>query len=168
MQGPLVLENNNVSEMDDTPTGAMRKLMAGSTRPLNPPKMSGAVHGTKSSSLQPPSDSPAKSVTPLPAVPFNQPLENQPTVPIPHLDAEQVKALLQMLTAPTGASKDTGVPSDTILLKTLERVEQAERAAEERVKRLRLMLEEVSHLSGYADSLDQSELYLIMNMPIVT
>jgi hypothetical protein len=144
-QGPLVFENKDVLEMDDTPTGAMRKLLGSSSRPHHLMKTDRAVSATKTSILHVQTSSPSKSAATQPVNPVDQPHHVQPGVTLPQLDAEQVKALLQMLAVTSDVNDKAKVPEDRVLLQTLERIEKAEKAAEAREERLRTMLEEVSH-----------------------
>jgi hypothetical protein len=144
-QGPLLFENKDVLEMDDTPTGAMRKLLGSSSRPHHPMKPDRAVSATKPSTLHAQSSSPSKLAAAHPAISVDQPPQIQASVSIPQLEAEQVRALLQMLAVTPSANDKSKPPDDKVLLQTLERIEKAEKAAEAREERLRLMLEEVSH-----------------------
>jgi hypothetical protein len=150
-QGPLVFENKDVLEMDDTPTGAMRKLLGSSNRPHHMMKTDRAVSATKTSTLHAQTSSPSKSAATHPVNPVDQPHHVQPSVIPPQLDADQVKALLQMLAVSPGADEKTQRPDDKVLLQTLERIEKAERAAEAREERLRMMLEEVSPRMSLTD-----------------
>jgi hypothetical protein len=131
--------------MDDTPTGAMRKLLGSSSRPHHLLKTDRAVSATRPSTHYAQTSSPSKSAATHPANPVEQPHHVPPSVPVPQLDADQVKALLQMLAVTSGANDKAKAPDDTVLLQTLERIEKAEKAAEAREERLRTMLEEVSH-----------------------
>ena len=130
--------------MDDTPTGAMRKLLGSSSRPHHLMKTERAVSATKSLTLHAQTSSPYKPTAIHPAIPVEQAPHAQPSVTLPQLDADQVKALLQMLAVTSGANDKAKAPDDTVLLQTLERIEKAEKAAEAREKRLRTMLEEAS------------------------
>jgi len=143
-QGPLAFENKDMPEMDDTPTGAMRKLLGSSGRPHHLMKTDRTVSATKTSTLHPQTSSPSKSAATHPANPVEQPPHVQPSVTLPQFDADQVKALLQMLAVTSCAIGKAKAPDDTVLLQTLERIEKAEKAAEARENRLRTMLEEVS------------------------
>jgi hypothetical protein len=144
-QGPLVFENKDMPEMDDTPTGAMRKLLGSSSRPHHLMKTDRAVSATRPSTLQAQTSSPSKSAASHPANPVDKPPHVQPSVTLPQLDADQVKVLLQMLAVTSGANDKAKAPDDKVLLQTLERIEKAEKAAEGREERLRMMLEEVGH-----------------------
>jgi predicted lipid-binding transport protein (Tim44 family) len=150
-QGPLIFENKDVLEMDDTPTGAMRKLLGSSSRPHHLMRTDRAVSATKTSTLHAQTISPSKSAATHPANPVEQPLHVQPSVTLPQLDADQVKALLQMLAVTSDVNDKAKVLDDKVLLQTLERIEKAEKAAEAREERLRTMLEEVSHRMIPAD-----------------
>jgi len=140
--GSLVLVKD-VAEMDDTPTGAMRKLLGSSARPHQPIKMTErAAKVADSSALNPQTASPCKSAAlPLAAVTDSSPIS--PAKSVPPLDSEQVTALLKMLSATTATDSGVKVQNDPILLQTLQRIERAEKAAGERETRLRTMLEEV-------------------------
>jgi len=145
-QGPLVFENRDVLEMDDTPTGAMRKLLGSSNRPHHPMKTERAlseraVSASKPLTLNAQPGSPTKLDATQPAIPVAQPTDVQSSVRVPSLDAEEVRALLRMLASTPGR---TEAAKDKVRLQTLERIEKAEKAAEERELRLRMMLEEVS------------------------
>jgi hypothetical protein len=142
--GPLVFEIKHVQEMDDTPTGAMRKLLGSSSRPHHSMKTDRAVSATKPSTVHAQSSSPSKSAATHPVIPVAQPHHVQPSAIVPQLDADQVKALLQMLAVTSSANDKTKAPDDKVLLQTMERIEKAERAGEAREERLRMMLEEVS------------------------
>jgi hypothetical protein len=140
-----VFENKDVLEMDDTPTGAMRKLLGSSSRPHHLIKTDRAVSATRTSTLHAQTSSPSKSAATHPVNPVDQPHHVQPSVTLPQLDAKQVKALLQMLAVTSDVNDKAKAPDDRVLLQTLERIEKAEKAAEAREERLRMMLEEVSH-----------------------
>jgi len=137
--------------MDDTPTGAMRKLLGSSSRPHHPMKTERVVSATKSATLHTQPSSPTKLAATQPAIPVEQPTDVQPSVRVPSLDAEEVRALLRMLAQTPGNKDKTEVAKDKILLQTLERIEKAEKTAEQRELRLRMMLEEVSHRTISAD-----------------
>ena len=150
-QGPLLFENRDVPEMDDTPTGAMRKLLGSSSRPHHLTKTDRAVSGTKPSTLHAQTSSPSKLAATHPVIPVEQPPRVQPSAHVPQLDHDQVKALLQILAVTSGANDRAKAPDDKVLLQTLERIEKAEKAAQAREERLRTMLEEVSRRMIPAD-----------------
>lgn len=56
-----------------------------------------------------------------------------------------------MLALNAGANNNTKVPDDTVLVQTMERIDKAEKEANAREARLRLMLEEVGHIVNPAD-----------------
>lgn len=100
-----------------------------------------AVSATKPTTLHAQPSSPTKLAATQPAIPVEQPTDVQPSVRVPPLDAEEVRALLRLLASTPGR---TEAAKDKVRLQTLERIEKAEKAAEERELRLRMMLEEVS------------------------
>ena len=113
------------------------------------------VSATKSATLHAQPGSPTKLAATQPAIqpaiPVEQLTDVQPSVRVPSLDAEEVRALLRMLASTPGNKDETEAAKDKILLQTLERIEKAEKTAEQRELRLRMMLEEVSHRTISAD-----------------
>lgn len=126
------------TEMDDTPTGAMRKLMGSSTR-VTSGRMADK-HG-QSINLGPGMTSPSKPRS----VSSDGPTVKQSGPIAPQLDEKQVQALLALLASTACASEKTKLPDEKSLLDTLEDIEKAEKKAEAREMRLRNMLEEVSY-----------------------
>jgi hypothetical protein len=124
-------------EMDDTPTGAMRKLMGSSTRV---PSQRMADKQVQPANLGLGTTSPVKprSVSAdCPTTVLSRPAG-------PQLDENQVQVLLTMLASTASLNKTANFPDEKMLLQTLERIEKAERSADARELRLKTMLEEVS------------------------
>jgi len=132
------------TEMDDTPTGAMRKLMGSSTR-VTSGRMADKHGQSTNLGLGVISPSKPRSVS------SDGPTVKQSGPIAPQLDEKQVQALLALLASTACAAEKTKLPDEKALLETLENIEKAEKKAEAREMRLRNMLEEVSHCLNSTD-----------------